>query len=70
MFFDAAKTEGAIGAVVPPKAPQGPSQSQHLSPDQFPKPGGGAEGGAAEGAAGAGEAAGGAELADLAILAV
>jgi hypothetical protein len=72
MFFDAGKTEAALGAVVPPKAPA--SQNRNLSKDQFGgKSGGGnpTEGEAPmEGAAGAGEAgaagaAGGAEAAEL-----
>lgn len=78
MFFDAEQTTGALGAVVPGKAPSA-QPSQHLNQQQFgkkPGPAEGAEGAGAEaGAAGAegAAAAGGAEagaagLAELAPL--
>lgn len=64
MYFDVAKTQGAIGAVV---TPQGHSQSQHLNEQQFPKAPGAEEAPQAAGAeaGAAGEAAGGAEAAEL-----
>jgi len=72
MFFDAGKTESALGAVVPPKAPAS-DQNRNLSKDQFGKAGNPTEGeapmegaaGAGAGEAGAAGAAGGAEAAEL-----
>lgn len=79
MYFDADKTMGAIGAVIPEKSAHstGPGQQHNLNSQQFPGKGAGpAEGagdaagaeGAAAGGAEAGAAAGGASAAELAPL--
>lgn len=73
MFFNAGQTEGAVGSVIPDKAPSAQAQpNRNLSPEQFGKKAGPAEGGAAEGAAGeaaaGGVAAEAAEVAPLLLL--